>query len=50
MDDNERPEYLDRPVRALRRCGCGELVVSGEDHTCPPKEPVQPEPGTWVVS
>jgi hypothetical protein len=22
------------PVRALRRCGCGALVVDGEAHTC----------------
>jgi hypothetical protein len=23
------------PVRALRRCGCGTLVVDGEAHPCP---------------
>lgn len=28
------------PVRALRRCSCGELVIDGEAHTCG-----EPEPG-----
>jgi hypothetical protein len=33
------------PVRALRRCGCGELVVRGERHACvtagQPQEPAR---------
>lgn len=32
--DTPRPPRFTEPVRALRRCRCGELVRDGEQHDC----------------